>query len=159
MCNSESVWILTSDTWLISSRVQESWRVYTVLAEKIHTHGKNVQVYDIFCISVVKQLNFDEVMSQSSPTNCTVYCGGIINGLTGIVYVLSVCLLSVHILSVSSIVSSSIVSLSIFNSCIAWLFWFHLLRRKSPFICCQNLFPSVKSKINALETLWHSNKW
>ncbi|XP_060572555.1 nucleolysin TIAR-like isoform X10 [Ruditapes philippinarum] len=30
----------------------------------------------------VKQLNLDEVMSQSSPTNCTVYCGGIINGLT-----------------------------------------------------------------------------
>lgn len=28
-------------------------------------------------------MNFDEVMGQSSPTNCTVYCGGIINGLTG----------------------------------------------------------------------------
>ncbi|XP_052773735.1 nucleolysin TIAR-like isoform X8 [Mya arenaria] len=30
----------------------------------------------------VKQLNFDEVMAQSSATNCTVYCGGILNGLT-----------------------------------------------------------------------------
>ncbi|XP_052228861.1 nucleolysin TIAR-like isoform X6 [Dreissena polymorpha] len=30
----------------------------------------------------IKQLNFDEVMGQSSPTNCTVYCGGILQGLT-----------------------------------------------------------------------------
>lgn len=28
-----------------------------------------------------KQLTFDEVYQQSSPTNCTVYCGGIMNGL------------------------------------------------------------------------------
>jgi len=29
-----------------------------------------------------KPLTFDEVYNQSSPTNCTVYCGGIANGLT-----------------------------------------------------------------------------
>ncbi|XP_025833794.1 nucleolysin TIA-1 isoform X2 [Agrilus planipennis] len=29
-----------------------------------------------------KPLTFDEVYNQSSPTNCTVYCGGITNGLT-----------------------------------------------------------------------------
>jgi len=30
-----------------------------------------------------KHLSFDEVMSQSSPSNCTVYCGGVSTGLTG----------------------------------------------------------------------------
>nr|CAD7397391.1 unnamed protein product [Timema cristinae]CAD7425237.1 unnamed protein product [Timema monikensis] len=29
-----------------------------------------------------KQPTFDEVYNQSSPTNCTVYCGGFINGIT-----------------------------------------------------------------------------
>ncbi|XP_029172005.1 nucleolysin TIA-1-like, partial [Nylanderia fulva] len=29
-----------------------------------------------------KPLTFDEVYNQSSPTNCTVYCGGLTNGLT-----------------------------------------------------------------------------
>jgi nucleolysin TIA-1/TIAR len=29
-----------------------------------------------------KPLSFEEVFNQSSPTNCTVYCGGILNGLT-----------------------------------------------------------------------------
>uniref|UniRef100_A0A7N6BJH8 RRM domain-containing protein n=1 Tax=Anabas testudineus TaxID=64144 RepID=A0A7N6BJH8_ANATE len=29
-----------------------------------------------------KQLSFDEVVSQSSPSNCTVYCGGVTMGLT-----------------------------------------------------------------------------
>ncbi|ESO90397.1 hypothetical protein LOTGIDRAFT_92320, partial [Lottia gigantea] len=31
--------------------------------------------------SDVKQLSFDEVFNQSSATNCTVYCGGVTNGL------------------------------------------------------------------------------
>lgn len=36
-----------------------------------------------FClIAASKPLTFDEVYNQSSPTNCTVYCGGITNGLT-----------------------------------------------------------------------------
>lgn len=30
-----------------------------------------------------KQLSFDEVVNQSSPSNCTVYCGGVTTGLTG----------------------------------------------------------------------------
>lgn len=29
-----------------------------------------------------KQLSFDEVLNQSSPSNCTVYCGGVTQGLT-----------------------------------------------------------------------------
>ena len=29
-----------------------------------------------------KPLTFDEVYNQSSPTNCTVYCGGITSGLS-----------------------------------------------------------------------------
>ena len=29
-----------------------------------------------------KQLSFEEVYNQSSPTNCTVYCGGLMQGLT-----------------------------------------------------------------------------
>ncbi|XP_042895785.1 nucleolysin TIAR isoform X3 [Parasteatoda tepidariorum] len=32
--------------------------------------------------SIAKLLTFDEVYNQSSPTNCTVYCGGIAQGLT-----------------------------------------------------------------------------
>lgn len=40
------------------------------------------------CISLplatnTKQLSFDEVVNQSSPSNCTVYCGGVTTGLTG----------------------------------------------------------------------------
>lgn len=30
-----------------------------------------------------KQLRFDDVVNQSSPQNCTVYCGGIQSGLSG----------------------------------------------------------------------------
>lgn len=30
-----------------------------------------------------KHLSFDEVVNQSSPSNCTVYCGGVSTGLTG----------------------------------------------------------------------------
>jgi len=31
----------------------------------------------------IKPLTFDEVYNQSSPTNCTVYCGGINGALSG----------------------------------------------------------------------------
>ena len=42
----------------------------------------------VFCrrsvfIALQKPLSYDEVYNQASATNCTVYCGGIINGLTG----------------------------------------------------------------------------
>jgi len=30
-----------------------------------------------------KPLTYEEIFNQASTTNCTVYCGGIINGLTG----------------------------------------------------------------------------
>ena len=32
-----------------------------------------------------KQLRFEDVVNQSSPKNCTVYCGGIASGLTGMI--------------------------------------------------------------------------
>ena len=35
-----------------------------------------------FVSANAKPLTFDEVYNQSSPTNCTVYCGGITNGLS-----------------------------------------------------------------------------
>ena len=39
--------------------------------------------FNFFFISAnAKPLTFDEVYNQSSPTNCTVYCGGITNGLS-----------------------------------------------------------------------------
>ena len=37
----------------------------------------------MFPIFLVKQLSYDEVYSQSSSTNCTVYCGGLTQNLTG----------------------------------------------------------------------------
>lgn len=37
---------------------------------------------DLFSVSL-KPMSFEEVYSQSSPTNCTVYCGGILTALTG----------------------------------------------------------------------------
>lgn len=36
-------------------------------------------------IDNTKQLRFEDVVNQSSPKNCTVYCGGIASGLTGTV--------------------------------------------------------------------------
>ena len=35
-----------------------------------------------FLAANAKPLTFDEVYNQSSPTNCTVYCGGIVSGLS-----------------------------------------------------------------------------
>lgn len=35
-----------------------------------------------FVSANTKPLTFDEVYNQSSPTNCTVYCGGLTSGLT-----------------------------------------------------------------------------
>uniref|UniRef100_A0A8C0UAU1 Cytotoxic granule associated RNA binding protein TIA1 n=2 Tax=Cyanistes caeruleus TaxID=156563 RepID=A0A8C0UAU1_CYACU len=32
--------------------------------------------------TTTKQLSYDEVVTQSSPSNCTVYCGGVTSGLT-----------------------------------------------------------------------------
>lgn len=40
-----------------------------------------------FLLDGSKQLRFEEVVGQSSPSNCTVYCGGISSGLTGMDHV------------------------------------------------------------------------
>lgn len=39
-------------------------------------------IFFILFTANTKPLTFDEVYNQSSPTNCTVYCGGLTNGLT-----------------------------------------------------------------------------
>ena len=60
------------------------------LVTKIMFMFKNVILYAYFyniCVKMyvsvnTKPLTFDEVYNQSSPTNCTVYCGGLTNGLT-----------------------------------------------------------------------------
>ena len=43
---------------------------------------KSVNHYLHSTFTDTKPLNYEEVFGQSSPTNCTVYCGGIANGLT-----------------------------------------------------------------------------
>ena len=40
------------------------------------------QLFVYFFAGNSKPLTFDEVYNQSSPTNCTVYCGGITSGLS-----------------------------------------------------------------------------
>ncbi len=51
--------------------------------------GNNYETRMIKCMLIAflftaqKPLSFEEVYGQSSPTNCTVYCGGILSGLTG----------------------------------------------------------------------------
>ena len=59
--------------------------VNMVTAKDIGSCDINVFVSVIESIGVTantKPLTFDEVYNQSSPTNCTVYCGGLTNGLT-----------------------------------------------------------------------------
>ena len=34
-------------------------------------------------VANAKHLSFDDVLNQSSPSNCTVYCGGVVTGLSG----------------------------------------------------------------------------
>ncbi|OXA43989.1 Nucleolysin TIA-1, partial [Folsomia candida] len=50
---------------------ERTYAVCCVLQSLVYVSGGNS-----------KQLTFDEVYNQSSPTNCTVYCGGITNGLS-----------------------------------------------------------------------------
>lgn len=62
-----------------------------LVKEKAFGYSNNVMclLCDLDCLepgfyfSDVKQLSYDEVFNQSSHTNCTVYCGGVNNGLTG----------------------------------------------------------------------------
>ena len=62
----------------------------------IHTcvHGKYLGLWLLlaYCLNEpslfvdnTKQLRFEDVVNQSSPKNCTVYCGGIASGLTGMI--------------------------------------------------------------------------
>jgi len=37
----------------------------------------------MYCLVLQKHLVYEEIFGQTSPTNCTVYCGGIMTGLTG----------------------------------------------------------------------------
>ncbi|XP_052773728.1 nucleolysin TIAR-like isoform X2 [Mya arenaria] len=64
--------------WLGSRPIRTNWATRKPPAPPTK---ENFQSQGRF-FSNVKQLNFDEVMAQSSATNCTVYCGGILNGLT-----------------------------------------------------------------------------
>ncbi|CAK9830601.1 Cytotoxic granule associated RNA binding protein TIA1 [Anthophora retusa] len=54
--------------WLGSRSIRTNWATRKPPAPKSEAN--------------TKPLTFDEVYNQSSPTNCTVYCGGLTNGLT-----------------------------------------------------------------------------
>lgn len=54
--------------WLGSRSIRTNWATRKPPAPKTEVNAK--------------PLTFDEVYNQSSPTNCTVYCGGLTNGLT-----------------------------------------------------------------------------
>ncbi|ESN91584.1 hypothetical protein HELRODRAFT_70078, partial [Helobdella robusta] len=56
--------------WLGSRTIRTNWASRKP-SNSSHKEGANN-----------KPLTFQEVFSQSSPTNCTVYCGGILTGLT-----------------------------------------------------------------------------
>ena len=51
------------------------------MISRLYFPTKNNSIFILFSANS-KPLTFDEVYNQSSPTNCTVYCGGITNGLT-----------------------------------------------------------------------------
>lgn len=59
--------------WLGSRAIRTNWAT-----RKPPTRGST----DIQPTSSSKHLSFDEVYQQSSPSNCTVYCGGILQGLS-----------------------------------------------------------------------------
>lgn len=56
--------------WLGGRQIRTNWATRKPPAPK-STYESNT-----------KQLSYDEVVSQSSPNNCTVYCGGVTSGLT-----------------------------------------------------------------------------
>ncbi|KAG8185120.1 hypothetical protein JTE90_005716 [Oedothorax gibbosus] len=56
--------------WLGSRAIRTNWATRKPPANRSQNESSG------------KHLNFDEVYTQSSPTNCTVYCGGIAQGLT-----------------------------------------------------------------------------
>lgn len=56
--------------WLGGRQIRTNWATRKPPAPK-STYESNT-----------KQLSYDEVVNQSSPSNCTVYCGGVTSGLT-----------------------------------------------------------------------------
>ncbi|XP_065165503.1 nucleolysin TIAR isoform X2 [Atheta coriaria] len=64
----ESAIAAMNGQWLGSRSIRTNWATRKPPAPKNEVNSK--------------PLTFDEVYNQSSPTNCTVYCGGITNGLT-----------------------------------------------------------------------------
>ncbi|XP_060648573.1 cytotoxic granule associated RNA binding protein TIA1 isoform X1 [Drosophila nasuta] len=82
--------------WLGSRSIRTNWATRKPPATKADSkystsHSINKQISSrelisftcvIFAVNV-KPLTFDEVYNQSSPTNCTVYCGGINGALSG----------------------------------------------------------------------------
>ncbi|CAB3371648.1 Hypothetical predicted protein [Cloeon dipterum] len=64
----ESAITAMNGQWLGSRSIRTNWATRKPPAPKIEANSK--------------PLTFDEVYNQSSPTNCTVYCGGITNGLS-----------------------------------------------------------------------------
>ncbi|CAB3371651.1 Hypothetical predicted protein [Cloeon dipterum] len=68
----ESAITAMNGQWLGSRSIRTNWATRKPPAPKIEGQLD----------SNSKPLTFDEVYNQSSPTNCTVYCGGITNGLS-----------------------------------------------------------------------------
>ncbi|XP_075221399.1 nucleolysin TIAR-like [Lycorma delicatula] len=64
----ESAIAAMNGQWLGSRSIRTNWATRKPPAPKTDMNSK--------------PLTFDEVYNQSSPTNCTVYCGGLTNGLT-----------------------------------------------------------------------------
>ncbi|XP_022900769.1 cytotoxic granule associated RNA binding protein TIA1 isoform X2 [Onthophagus taurus] len=64
----ESAIAAMNGQWLGSRSIRTNWATRKPPAPKNEVNSK--------------PLTFDEVYNQSSPTNCTVYCGGITNGLS-----------------------------------------------------------------------------
>merc|ERR1719328_147248 len=64
----ENAIALMNGQWLGSRSIRTNWATRKPPANRNDANSK--------------PLTFDEVYNQSSPTNCTVYCGGITNGLT-----------------------------------------------------------------------------
>jgi len=56
--------------YLGSRNIRTNWATRKPQAPSLHAAG------------ISKTMNYDEVFQQSSPTNCTVYCGGVSQGLT-----------------------------------------------------------------------------
>ncbi|KAH9363166.1 hypothetical protein HPB48_011866 [Haemaphysalis longicornis] len=60
--------------WLGSRAIRTNWATRKPPANRTQT--------EVDITTSTKPLTFDEVYNQSSPTNCTVYCGGITQGLS-----------------------------------------------------------------------------